>query len=93
MSFLQVSLIYKKYYKISEEEYKSFFEDAEKEEEVEETTSIEDLGDLISGAVEEFVVEGIATTIPLHLKIMNDPVFIEGRDVTTAYIPQLLSSG
>ena len=45
----------------------------------------------IKGALEEFVIEGVKTTIPLHLKIMNDPVFIEGRDVDTSYIPRLLS--
>lgn len=43
------------------------------------------------GALEEFVVEGIKTTIPLHLKIMNDPVFIEGTEVNTSFIPRLLS--
>lgn len=43
------------------------------------------------GALEEFVVEGVKTTIPLHLRIMNDPVFIEGMDVDTSYIPRLLS--
>lgn len=43
------------------------------------------------GALEEFVVEGIKTTIPLHMKIMSDPVFIEGREVNTSYIPRLLS--
>jgi len=48
--------------------------------------------DRMRGALEEFVIEGVPTTIPLHLRIMNDPVFIDGRDVTTAYIPQLLSS-
>ncbi len=47
--------------------------------------------DRMRGALEEFVIEGIPTTIPLHLRIMNDPVFIDGREVTTAYIPQLLS--
>ncbi len=43
------------------------------------------------GALEEFVVEGIKTTIPLHIRIMNDPLFIEGREVTTSYIERLLS--
>ncbi len=45
----------------------------------------------MKGALEEFVIEGVKTTIPLHLKIMNDPVFIEGSDVDTSYIPRLLS--
>jgi acetyl-CoA carboxylase biotin carboxylase subunit len=43
------------------------------------------------GALEEFVVEGIKTTIPLHIRIMNDPLFIEGKEVTTSYIERLLS--
>lgn len=42
------------------------------------------------GALEEFVVEGIKTTIPLHIRIMNDPIFIEGKEVTTSYIDKLL---
>lgn len=42
-------------------------------------------------ALEEFVVEGIKTTIPLHIRIMNDPLFIEGTEVNTSYIPKLLS--
>ncbi|MFC1500635.1 acetyl/propionyl/methylcrotonyl-CoA carboxylase subunit alpha, partial [Candidatus Zixiibacteriota bacterium] len=45
----------------------------------------------MKGALEEFVIEGVKTTIPLHLKIMNDPLFIEGRDVNTSFIPRLLS--
>ena len=45
----------------------------------------------MKGALEEFVIEGVKTTIPLHLKIMSDPLFIEGHDVNTSYIPRLLS--
>ncbi|MFC1628894.1 acetyl-CoA carboxylase biotin carboxylase subunit, partial [Gemmatimonadota bacterium] len=45
----------------------------------------------MKGALEEFVIEGVKTTIPLHLRIMSDPVFIEGREVNTSYIPRLLS--
>ncbi len=33
----------------------------------------------LKGALNEFVVEGIKTTIPLHLKILNDPDFISGN--------------
>ena len=44
----------------------------------------------MKGALEEFVVEGIKTTIPLHIRIMNDPLFIEGKEVTTSYIEKLL---
>ncbi|MFC1529847.1 acetyl-CoA carboxylase biotin carboxylase subunit [Gemmatimonadota bacterium] len=45
----------------------------------------------MKGALEEFVIEGVKTTIPLHLRIMSDPVFIEGHDVNTSYIPHLLA--
>ena len=30
-------------------------------------------------ALEEFVVEGIKTTIPFHLKVLQDPRFISGH--------------
>jgi acetyl-CoA carboxylase biotin carboxylase subunit len=30
-------------------------------------------------ALESMVVEGVKTTIPLHLKILNDPDFIAGN--------------
>jgi acetyl-CoA carboxylase biotin carboxylase subunit len=33
-------------------------------------------------ALEEFVIEGIATTIPFHLKLLNDPDFIAGKYTT-----------
>ena len=33
-------------------------------------------------ALEEFVIEGIATTIPFHLKLMNHPDFVEGNYTT-----------
>ena len=36
-------------------------------------------------ALREFVVEGIATTIPLHREIMNHSAFIEGK-VDTGFI-------
>lgn len=35
--------------------------------------------------LEEFVIEGIKTTIPLHLKIMKDPAFRKG-EFTTAFM-------
>ena len=34
-------------------------------------------------ALDEFVVEGIKTTIPLHRQIMSLPAFVEGRVDTT----------
>ncbi len=33
-------------------------------------------------ALEEFVVEGVKTTIPFHLQLMDDPDFIEGNYTT-----------
>ncbi len=35
--------------------------------------------------LEMTVIEGIKTTVPLHLKIMNDPDFIAGR-ISTAFM-------
>ena len=40
--------------------------------------------------LEMTVVEGIKTTIPLHLKIMNDPDFIAGR-LSTSFMDRLLA--
>ena len=40
-------------------------------------------------ALEAMVVEGIKTTIPLHLKIMNDPAFQAG-DVSTSFMEHFL---
>ena len=39
----------------------------------------------MSRALQEFVIEGIKTTIPFHIKLMNDPKFREG-DFTTAFM-------
>ena len=36
-------------------------------------------------ALEEFIVEGVKTTIPFHLKLMNDPSYIKG-DYTTKFM-------
>ena len=40
-------------------------------------------------ALEAMVVEGIKTTIPLHLKIMDDPKFRAG-DISTSFMEQFL---
>jgi acetyl-CoA carboxylase biotin carboxylase subunit len=40
--------------------------------------------------LEMTVVEGIKTTIPLHLRIMSDPEFIAGR-LSTSFMDRLLS--
>ena len=49
---------YKKYYKIDEEEYKSFFAfQAGEDQEEEEITQVEDFGALVSDAAEDFEIE------------------------------------
>ncbi len=42
-------------------------------------------------ALEETVIEGIDTTIPLHLRILKDPAFLRG-DIHTGYLDQLLTA-
>jgi acetyl-CoA carboxylase biotin carboxylase subunit len=41
-------------------------------------------------ALEETVIEGIDTTIPLHLRILKDPAFLRG-DIHTGYLDEFLS--
>ncbi|MDB4255839.1 acetyl-CoA carboxylase biotin carboxylase subunit, partial [Flavobacteriaceae bacterium] len=36
-------------------------------------------------ALEEFIVEGVKTTIPFHLKLMSDPAYVKG-DYTTKFM-------
>lgn len=49
---------YKKYYKIDEEEYQSYFSsDAEEEKDEEEVTQVEDFGALVTDAAEDFEIE------------------------------------
>jgi acetyl-CoA carboxylase biotin carboxylase subunit len=36
-------------------------------------------------ALDEYIIEGVKTTIPFHQKLMNDPKFVEG-DFTTAFM-------
>lgn len=42
-------------------------------------------------ALEEFIIEGIATTIPFHLKILNNPGFLAGK-YDTGFVDHLLAS-
>ena len=42
-------------------------------------------------ALDEFVIEGIKTTIPLHRKIFNDPYFQKGH-VFTTFLDRFLAS-
>lgn len=41
-------------------------------------------------ALEAMVIEGIKTTIPLHLKIMDDPQFRAG-DISTSFMEHFLA--
>ena len=36
-------------------------------------------------ALDEFVIEGIKTTIPFHRQLMDDPAYVEGN-YTTAFM-------
>jgi acetyl-CoA carboxylase biotin carboxylase subunit len=42
-------------------------------------------------ALDEFVIDGIKTTIPLHRRIMDDPNFVKGK-VSTGFLERLLSA-
>ncbi|MGZ8844783.1 MAG: hypothetical protein ACXW18_14050, partial [Pyrinomonadaceae bacterium] len=42
-------------------------------------------------ALEAMVIEGIKTTIPLHLKIMNDPAFQAGN-ISTRFLEEFLAT-
>ncbi len=42
-------------------------------------------------ALDEFVIEGIRTTIPLHRKILDDPDFLKGH-VSTTFLDRFLGS-
>ena len=43
-------------------------------------------------ALEMMVVEGIDTTLPLHLRILQDPDFLAGR-LTTTFLDRLVAAG
>lgn len=43
-------------------------------------------------ALESFIIEGIKTTVPLHLKILNDPDFFAGR-ISTRFMDRFLQNG
>ena len=38
--------------------------------------------DLMKRALDEFVIEGVNTTIPFHRKLMDDPNYISGNYTT-----------
>lgn len=42
-------------------------------------------------ALDEFVIEGIKTNIPLHRRILRDPTFLKGK-VSTNYLERFISS-
>jgi biotin carboxylase len=41
------------------------------------------------GALDEFIIEGVKTTIPFHKTMMKNPNFISG-DVDTKFVERLL---
>ncbi len=41
-------------------------------------------------ALDEFVIEGVRTTIPFHQRVMTHPIFTEGR-VHTGYVEEILA--
>jgi acetyl-CoA carboxylase biotin carboxylase subunit len=41
-------------------------------------------------ALDEFVIDGIKTTIPLHVRIFNDAEFQKGR-ISTGFLERLLA--
>ena len=43
-------------------------------------------------ALDEFIIEGVKTTIPFHQKLLNHPTFLEG-DVHTGYVDEILAEG
>ena len=43
-------------------------------------------------ALELFVIEGVKTTVPLHLRLLDDPEFRVGR-VSTKWLERWLSKG
>ncbi len=45
----------------------------------------------MKSALSEFVIEGVQTTLPLHKKIFEDPVFVKGR-YSTGFLDHLLSA-
>ena len=46
----------------------------------------------MKGALEEFIIEGIKTTIPFHLRLMSDAKFRSGK-FTTAFLEEFDLSG
>ena len=43
-------------------------------------------------ALEGFRIEGVKTTIPVHLKILSSPAFVSGK-YDTSLVPSILSGG
>jgi acetyl-CoA carboxylase biotin carboxylase subunit len=48
----------------------------------------QDAIDKMKLALEELIIEGIKTTIPFHLAMMNNPDFIEGK-IDTKYLERV----
>jgi len=47
--------------------------------------------DRMSRALDEFIIRGVKTTVPLHKLILKDPNFRRGR-YSTAFIERLMAS-
>jgi acetyl-CoA carboxylase biotin carboxylase subunit len=43
-------------------------------------------------ALDEFIVEGVATTIPMHRRLVVDPRFVAG-DIHTRFVEEWLEEG
>ena len=43
-------------------------------------------------ALDEFVIEGVATTIPLHRRLIDDPAFLHG-EIHTRFVEEWLAGG
>ena len=44
-------------------------------------------------ALNEFIVEGVKTTIPFHQRLLEDPNFVDGTKYTTTYLDTLKKEG
>jgi len=42
-------------------------------------------------ALDEYIIEGIKTSIPLHKRILEDPGFLKGK-VSTNFLERLISN-
>jgi acetyl-CoA carboxylase biotin carboxylase subunit len=43
-------------------------------------------------ALQEFAITGVKTTIPFHLRVMSNPVFQDGKNITTSFIADAMTA-